>query len=129
MSDLESKKGEKGRATAQPADKDVGLDIENALGFINSEEYQEVPPPIPGTNPSTSEVGAVQPTQQKDSNTLKPGDRTALRLRKIEKGPVKKTVVPSRGKEVKKSGRMWVFFLGVTILAFLAIFFLYWAGW
>jgi hypothetical protein len=128
MSDLESKKGEKGRVTVQSADKDVGQDIENALGFIDSEEYQEVPPPIPGTNPSTSGIGAVQPTQQKDSNTLKPGDKEALRPREIEKGPVKKTVTPPHGKEAKKSGKMWLFFLSVTILVLLAIFFLYWAG-
>lgn len=128
MSDLESKKGEKGRATVQSADKDVGLDIENALGFINSEEYQEVPPPIPGKNPSTARTGAVQPTQQKDSNTLKPGEKAELRPRKIEKVPVKKTVAPPHGKEVKKSGKMWIFFLGVTILVLVAIFFLYWTG-
>jgi len=128
MSDLGSKKGEKCRVTVQSADKNADLDIENALGFINSEKYQEVPPPIPGTNPSTSGIGAVQPTQQKDSNKLKPGDKEALRSRKIEKGPVKKTVTSPHGKEVKKSGKMWLFFLSVTILVLLAIFFLYWAG-
>ena len=128
MSDLESKKGGKDRVTVQSADKDVSLDIENALDFINSEEYQEGPPPIPGTNPSTSGIGAVQPTQQKDSNTLKPGDKETLCPRKIEKGPVKKTVAPPHAKEVKKSGKMWVFFLSVTILVLLAILFLYWAG-
>ena len=116
MSDLGSIKGEKGRVTVQSADKDADLDIENALGFINSEKYQEVPPPIPGTNPSISRIGAVQPTQQKDSNTLKPGDKEALRPREIEKGPIKKT------------GKMWLFFLSVTILVLLAILFLYWSG-
>jgi hypothetical protein len=128
MSDLGSKKGEKGRVTVRSADKDADLDIENALSFINSEKYQEVPPPIPGTNPSTSGIGAVQPTQQKDSNTLKPRGKEALRPREIEKGPVKKTVTSPHGKEVKKSGKMWLFFLSVTILVLLAIFFLYWAG-
>ena len=128
MSDLGSIKGEKGRVTVQSADKDADLDIENALGFINSEKYQEVPPPIPGTNPSTPGIGAVQPTQQKDSNTLKPGDKEALRPREIKKGPVKKTVLSPHGKEVKKTGKMWLFFLSVTILVLLAILFLYWSG-
>ncbi len=125
MSDLNPKEGENGKAKVKSVDQDVGLDIENALSFIDSEEYNEVPPQSPATNPSTPARHTVEPIQLEGAYAEKPGDEKAPQPRKIEENPVKKPVTPQNGVEGEKTGNKGLLWVGIAILFIVAVFFLY----
>ncbi|MCF8127702.1 MAG: hypothetical protein K9N10_04240 [Deltaproteobacteria bacterium] len=123
MSDLNPKEGEKGKA--KPVDQSVGLDIESALSFIDSEEYQEIPPQTPATNPSAPVRHTVKPVQLEGSYMEKSADEKAPRPRKIEEGSVKKPITPQNGVQGKTTANKWLLWVGIAVLMVLAVFFLY----
>jgi len=125
MSDLNPKEGEKGKAKVKSVDQDVGLDIESALSFIDSEEYKEGPPQTPATNPSAPAGRTVEPIQPQRSNAEKPGDQKAPRPQKIEKVSAKKPMTPQNGVEGEKTGNKWLLWVGIAVFIIVAVFFLY----
>ncbi len=108
MPDLDSKKGEKDVAKGQAVGHDVGLDIENALSFIDSEEYKEAPPPVQQKNPPTPPSRTGKAIHQKDSPARKAGDERVPRHRKIEESPAPKTMTPRNVAKETKRGKMWI---------------------
>jgi hypothetical protein len=125
MSDLDPKEGGKGKAKVKSVDQSVGLDIESALSFIDSEEYQEIPPQTPATNPSAPERRTVKPVQLEGSYMEKSADEKAPRPRKIEEGSVKKPITPQNGVEAEKRENKWLLWLGIAALIIFAALFLY----
>jgi len=125
MSDLNPKEGENGKAKVKSVDQSVGLDIESALSFIDSEEYQEIPPQRPATDPSAPARRTAEPIELQGSYGEKPEDEKAPRPRKIEEDSVKKPITPQNGAKAERRENKWLLWVGIAVLMVLAIFFLY----
>jgi len=121
MSELESKKEEKGKTPGESAEVDVTSDIESALNFLDFEELQEDREPAPHTSPISPGIEPVQSPQPKDSTTTTTRVEKVARPRKIEKEPVKRASVPLERTQDKKSGKIWPLCLAAGILIFFAI--------
>jgi len=142
---LESKKVEKDSLVpGQPAHETNTSEIENALNFLDSEEYQEVRQPIPriipeskkqtagktqhhdASKPLATEPESVISSRQEDSTIQK------ARLGKVpprtEKKPIKNSSESQNRPEGKKSGKFWFFCLGTAVLILFIILILYAMG-
>lgn len=143
MPALESKKGGEDWESGQSAEGGTAIsDIENALNFLDSEEFQEVHQPISHTknklkNQSvgktnhdaskalTSGIDSVKFPKQKDS-TIKTAQRRQVPLPpQIEKKTTKITPEPLDRPKSQKSGIIWFLCLGTAALIFFTILALY----
>ncbi len=142
---LESENGGKNTAPGQPGEACAGSDIENALNFLDSEEYQEVKRPIPHTidEPKKPCVGKVHHDISKpliaeiDSIKVPKQDNSAIKTAqygkappppRIETTPPKNTSGPLNGSKGKSPGKTWFVCLGTAALIFFAILVLYKMG-
>jgi hypothetical protein len=126
MPDQESKKEEKDRTVVQPAEKDVSLDIENALSFLDSEDDEKAVSPETASKPparskpSNPEITADKPIQQKETSTVKPLEKEMLLSRKDQEKFAQRRVLTPDQPEGKKSTKIWILLLGLVILIILA---------
>lgn len=126
MPDQESKREEKDRAVVQPAEKDVSLDIENALSFLDFEDDEKAVPPKTApkpparSKPSNPEINAEKPIQQKEKSTAKPLEIEMLLSRKDQEKSAQKRVLTPDQPKGRKSTKIWILLLGVVILIILA---------
>jgi len=126
MPDQESKREEKDRAVVQPAEKDVSLDIENALSFLDSEDDEEavspktVPKPPAKSKPSNPEINTEKPIRQKETGTAKPREKEMPVPRKDQEKSAQRRVLTPDQPEGKKSAKIWILLSGVVILIILA---------
>ena len=128
MSDPESKKENNRIVPKQSAEKSIVSDIEEALNFLDSEEYQEESQPVSHIKPSPSKVAPIQSPKPKDATPIRPRHNMASNIQKIEQEPIKNPSTPSNPTKGKKeSGKQWVLYLG-GIMILLAIFILYKMG-
>ena len=143
---LESVKEEKDAISGQPVKGTSALDIENALSFLDSEEYKEVRQPVlhekddlkrhgagekrhNTSKPLTSEIDSVKFSKQKDSTNRTTRRGEASHPPPIEKKPVITTSGrPLDGPKGKKPGKKWLVCLGTAALILLAILVLYQMG-
>ena len=125
MSDLNPKEGAKNKAKVKSVDQDVGLDIENALSFIDSGEYNEVPPETQTAKPSTPARRMVEPLQMDGAYSEKPGDEKPPRSRNIEEVPVKQSMASQQGAERRETGNKPLLWVGIAVLIMVAAFFLF----
>lgn len=120
-------------------------DIENALDFLDSEEFREVRKPIPHTKneikkqcngevpcdaskPIRSKIDSIKPPKQENS-TIKAGpDGTARPSPRIKKEPPKIASGQLNRPKMKTSGKIWFFCLGTAALIVFAILVLYGMG-
>jgi len=125
MSISETKNGEKKAAPEKSTEIHVPDDIEEALSFLDSEEYQDVRGPIPDTEPPNTRVYTAQSPQPKGSTVIKPQPKKISRPAPIGKEPTKKGPIPVKGEKSKKSGKIGLLILSIAALVVLVIFFLY----
>ncbi len=117
MFDLDSKKAEKGGEKLPPDDQDVGLDIENALSFIDSEEYKEGSAPVQHKNPSTpSKESEKRPVRAKESPAGASPGHEPPRPRKVQETPAQKPISPPKAVEGTKTGKMWILWVGIAVM-------------
>ena len=128
MSISEKNNGGKEAASRQSADVNITTEIEEALNFLDSEEYQDVGVFVSDTKPSTTGINAAQVPQQKDSTALEPQHKKGFHPKKNEKEPTKKAPTPLEGEKNKNSGKIWLLTLSVAIVIFLAVLFFYKRG-
>jgi len=124
----ESKNGGKNAAPGQSAEVNVAADIEEALDFLDSEEYQDVGGPNPHTGSATAGINTAQALQQKDPTAIKPQHKRGSRPQKTVREPTKKVSTPLEEEKSKKTGTIWLTMLGIVTLIFLVILFLYKMG-
>ena len=147
---LESEKAKKDSVlSGQPADGTAISDIENALNFLDSEEYQEASQPIPHTKNKLNKQGdgephrdaakpfpseldpvifptkVIYPRQEDSATKTTPGGKAPSRM---EKKPTKGASVPLIEPRSEKSGKIWLLLLGTAVLIFLAILLLHEMG-
>ena len=145
MSVLESKNGGKNTAPGQTGEASAVSDIENALNFLDSEEYREVGRSIPHTTdeskkqragkahhdvskPLTAEIDPIKFPKQEDSAIKTARYGKAPLPSRIETKPPKIAPGPLNGAKGKTSGKTWLFCLGTAALIFFAILVLYEMG-
>jgi hypothetical protein len=128
MSISESKNGEEKATTRRSAKGNVTVDIEEALSFIDSEEYQGVRDAIPAADTPIARIQTAQPPQQKSSTDIKPRPKKTHRPSPVRKEPTKKGATPVKGEKSKKSGKIWLLTLSISVLVVLAILFFYTMG-
>lgn len=142
---LESKEAGKGTAPGQPGEESAIPDIENALDFLDSKEFQEVRKPIPHTKNEfkkqcvgeathdaskslTSKIESIKLPKQEDSTIKTARCGKAAPPPHIEKQPQKTAPGPLNRPKGKTSGKIWFFCLGTAALIFFAILVLYGMG-
>ncbi len=125
MTEPESKKENNEAIPKQSAENRIVSDIEEALNFLDSEEYQEESQPVSRIKPSPSKIAPVQSPRPTDATPIRPQHNMASNIQKIKQEPIKNPSTPTTGK--KESGKRWVLYLG-GIVILLAIFMLYKMG-
>ena len=139
---MEAKKEEKSTVSGNSSKEPAFSDIENVLDFLDSEEYQEVSQPGPHTKnapkrqsigkarhdtskPLSSEIGSVKSLRQQNPPIKTTEAGKIPHQPQIEKRPTKRAAKPLEKPKEKKSGKIWLLWLGAATLIFLAIFLLY----
>lgn len=112
----------------QSAEVNVAADIEEALDFIDSEEYQDVGVPNPHPGSATTGINTAQALQQKDPTAIKPQHKRVSRPQKTVREPTKKVSTSLEEEKNKKTGKIWLTTLGIVALIFLVVLFLYKMG-
>ncbi|EFK08226.1 conserved hypothetical protein [delta proteobacterium NaphS2] len=126
MPGLESRKEKKHRPMVQSGHKDISLDIENALSFLDSEDVEKAPPPqtvpksVAKSKPSTTEMKADKPLRQKETSTENPLEKEVLHSLEDQEEFVQRRALPPDHSEGKKNTKIWVLLLGVVMLIVLA---------
>ena len=142
---MESKNGGKNIAPGQPEEACAVSEIENALNFLDTEEYQEVGRPIPQTidepkkqcavkshhdvsRSLTAEIDTIKFPKQEDSDIKKAQYGKVPPPPRIETKPSKIASEPLNGSKGKTSGKTWLFCFGAAALIFFTILVLYEMG-
>ena len=126
MPDQESKKGEKDRPVVQSAHKDVSLDIENALSFLDSEDDEKaasperVSKPSATSEPPTPEIKADKPIRQKETSTARPLEKEVRHSLEDQREFAQKKAMMPVHPERKKNTKIWILLSGVVVLMILA---------
>ena len=125
MSISESKNERKKAAAAQSVEARVDADIEEALGFLDSEEYQDVRSSAPGKETPDTGTHSAQSPQQKSSTVIKHQSKKKPRPSPVEQVPTQEDSAPLEEEKNKNSGKIWLLIMSIAILISLAILFLY----
>ena len=126
MPDQESKEEEKGGAVVQSGHKNISLDIENALSFLDSEDDEKASPPKTApksptkSKPSTTEMKADKPLRRKETSAENPLEKEVLHLPEDQEKVSQKRALTPDHSEGKKNTKTWILLLGVVILIVLA---------
>ncbi len=130
VSDQKSKEIGKEEKVAQPPEKGIRLDIENALSFLDSDASEKAASPKAAFPPPEEpeslmpEIEAPPPKPQKGSGTVpaarKDGSPPPNDIRSLPSQTTAKKAVP----KAKKGVNIWILLLGAAILALLAVLFL-----
>ena len=115
MSISEPKNGGEGVAPGGLPGVSAGADIEEALDFLDSEEYQDVGMASAHRTPSTTGSDPAQASRQNDAPAIKPQHEKVVPPQKVG----------SEGAKSKKTGKVWLLIVSIATLLFLAVFFLY----
>lgn len=128
MSEQESKKEQQTGAGQSSAPADISLDIENALSFIETEEYEKAPPPKPAPvtekRPSTAKSVADEPVRQQKPDILEVSEKKeSPPTQKIPRFPIEESVITPGDSKENKGTNIWILLAGVAVLVVLAFVF------
>ncbi len=133
MSEQETKEGsnkeKRDTAKGQPAQTDISLDIENALSFIETDEYEKTPPsePPPAAKKDAASDKAVTPEKTPEQKTV----TLSADKEKAEGPPIGRVERPAAPQEAltrgvsekNKGSKMWILLVGVAVLLVIVLVF------